>query len=162
MEGNLVSLTTPLCNIGWKAKDFNLLGVDGKYWTPAKAIGENGLVVMFICNHCPYVKAIFDRLILDLAELKKIGINAVAISSNDPTNYPEDSYVNMKKISELKMFDFPYLFDESQEVARAYNAICTPDFLGLMKVWSFSTGDDLILPEEPSPLRVMSATYLML
>jgi peroxiredoxin len=130
MEGNLVSLTTPLCNIGWKAKDFNLLGVDGKYWTPAKAIGENGLVVMFICNHCPYVKAIFDRLILDLAELKKIGINAVAISSNDPTNYPEDSYVNMKKISELKMFDFPYLFDESQEVARAYNAICTPDFFG--------------------------------
>ena len=130
MEGNLVSITTPLCNIGWKAKDFNLLGVDGKYWTPAKAIGENGLVVMFICNHCPYVKAIFDRLILDLAELKKIGINAVAISSNDPTNYPEDSYVNMKKISELKMFDFPYLFDESQEVARAYNAICTPDFFG--------------------------------
>lgn len=130
MEENLVSLTTPLCNIGWKAKDFNLLGVDGKYWTPAKAIGENGLVVMFICNHCPYVKAIFDRLILDLAELKKIGINAVAISSNDPTNYPEDSYVNMKKISELKMFDFPYLFDESQEVARAYNAICTPDFFG--------------------------------
>ena len=130
MEGNLVSLTTPLCNIGWKAKDFNLLGVDGKYWTPAKAIGENGLVVMFICNHCPYVKAIFDRLILDLAELKKIGINAVAISSNYPTNYPEDSYVNMKKISELKMFDFPYLFDESQEVARAYNAICTPDFFG--------------------------------
>ena len=85
---------------------------------------------MFICNHCPYVKAILTRLVNDLAELKKIGINAVAISSNDVVNYPDDSYENMQKISQKEAFSFPYLFDESQEVAKAYDAICTPDFFG--------------------------------
>ena len=116
--------------LGTEAHNFKLDGTDGKAYSLTSFTHSKVIVIVFMCNHCPYVKAIFDRLILDLAELKKIGINAVAISSNDPTNYPEDSYVNMKKISELKMFDFPYLFDESQEVARAYNAICTPDFFG--------------------------------
>jgi len=126
----VVSLNTPICDFGWKAKEFNLLGVDGEQWNLSKAKGKSGLIVMFICNHCPYVKAILPRLVNDLAELKKIGINAVAISSNDVVNYPDDSYENMQKISQKEAFSFPYLFDESQEVAKAYDAICTPDFFG--------------------------------
>ena len=126
----MASLITPICEFGWKANDFNLLSADGSYWSPSKALGEKGLVIMFICNHCPYVKAILDRLISDIDELKEIGINTVAISSNDVENYPDDSYENMQKISLLKNFNFPYLFDETQEVAKQYNAICTPDFFG--------------------------------
>jgi peroxiredoxin len=127
----VVSLNTPICNFGWQAKEFNLLGVDGKQWNLSKVKGKKGLIVMFICNHCPYVKAILPRLVNDLAELKKIGINAVGISSNDVVNYPEDSYENMQKISQEQAFSFPYLFDESQEIAKAYDAICTPDFFWL-------------------------------
>ena len=126
----MASLTTPVCEFGWKAKDFNLLSADGSYWSPSRALGEKGLVVMFICNHCPYVKAILDRLISDIDELKGIGVNAVAISSNDVENYPDDSYENMQRISSLNNFNFPYLFDETQEVAKQYSAICTPDFFG--------------------------------
>tara|TARA_B110000003_G_scaffold182168_1_gene181270 strand:- start:154 stop:720 length:567 start_codon:yes stop_codon:yes gene_type:complete len=129
----LASLKTPVCEFGWKAKDFNLLSTDGSHWSPSKALGEKGLVIMFICNHCPYVKAILDRLISDINELKEIGINTVAISSNDVENYPDDSYENMQKISSLNNFNFPYLFDETQEVAKQYNAICTPDFFGFNK-----------------------------
>ena len=126
----MVSLNTPVCDFGWLAKDFNLLGVDGQQWNLSKAMGLNGLVVMFICNHCPYVKAILPRLVNDLAELKKLGINAVAISSNDEVKYPEDSFANMQKISNNHLFSFPYLFDQTQELAKSYNAICTPDFFG--------------------------------
>ena len=126
----MASLTTPMCEFGWKAKNFSLLSADGSYWSPSKALGERGLVIMFICNHCPYVKAILDRLISDIDELKGIGVNAVAISSNDVENYPDDSYENMQKISSLNNFNFPYLFDETQEVAKQYSAICTPDFFG--------------------------------
>ena len=126
----MASLTTPVCEFGWKARDFNLLSADGSYWSPSKALGERGLVIMFICNHCPYVKAILDRLISDIDELKGIGVNAVAISSNDVENYPDDSYENMQKISSFNNFNFPYLFDETQEVAKQYSAICTPDFFG--------------------------------
>ena len=126
----MASLTTPICEFGWKAKDFNLLSTDGSYWSPSKALGEKGLVIMFICNHCPYVKAILDRLISDIQELKAIGINTIAISSNDVENYPDDSYENMQKISTIKNFNFPYLFDDTQKVAKEYNAICTPDFFG--------------------------------
>ena len=126
----MVSLNTPVCDFGWLAKDFNLLGVDGQQWNLSKAMGLNGLVVMFICNHCPYVKAILPRLVSDLAELKKLGINAVAISSNDAVKYPEDSFANMQKISNNHLFSFPYLFDQTQELAKSYNAICTPDFFG--------------------------------
>ncbi len=130
METNLVSLTTPHCDFGWKAKDFNLLSVDGSYWSPSKAVGKNGLVIMFICNHCPYVKAIIDRLIIDLGKLKKNEVNTVAISSNDANSFPEDSYENMQQISRLKRFNFPYLYDVTQDVAMNYKAICTPDFFG--------------------------------
>jgi thiol-disulfide isomerase/thioredoxin len=100
----LVSLNTPLCNFGWKAKPFNLLGVDDKSWTLDKAKGEKGLLIMFICNHCPYVKAILPRLINNLSELNKYGINSIAISSNDVVNYPEDSFEEMKKLSILNNF----------------------------------------------------------
>ena len=126
----MVSLNTPLCDFGWKAEPFKLLGVDDKFWTLDSAKGQNGLLVMFICNHCPYVKAILPRLINDFSELKKIGINSIAISSNDVLNYPEDSFDEMKKLSVLHNFTFPYIFDESQSVAKSYNAICTPDFFG--------------------------------
>ena len=102
----MASLTTPVCEFGWKARDFNLLSADGSYWSPSKALGERGLVIMFICNHCPYVKAILDRLISDIDELKGIGVNAVAISSNDVENYPDDSYENMQKISSFNNFNF--------------------------------------------------------
>ena len=129
----MVSLNTPLCNFGLKAKPFSLLGIDNKSWTLDKAKGKNGLLIMFICNHCPYVKAILPRLINDLAELKKIGINSIAISSNDVINYPQDSFEEMKKLSVLHNFTFPYIFDESQSVAKSYNAICTPDFFGFYR-----------------------------
>jgi peroxiredoxin len=129
----LVSLNTPLCNFGLKAEPFSLLGIDNKLWTLDKAKGENGLLIMFICNHCPYVKAILPRLINDLSELKKYGINSIAISSNDVVNYPQDSFEEMKKLSVLHNFTFPYIFDESQSIAKSYNAICTPDFFGYNK-----------------------------
>ena len=103
---------------------------DIKHWNIESIKGANGLVVMFICNHCPYVKAIMSRLVRDVNELKKFGINTIAISSNDVVNYPEDSFENMKLFAEENHFEFPYAFDEIQEIAKAYDAICTPDFFG--------------------------------
>ena len=126
----MVSLETPVCDFDKPVVDFSLPGVDGEIWTPEKARGENGLLVMFICNHCPYVKAVRDRLVRDTRELQEYGINSVAIMSNDPADYPEDSFENMKKVAEEFDFPFPYLLDETQEVARAYGAVCTPDFFG--------------------------------
>ena len=93
-------------------------------------MGKNGLLIMFICNHCPYVKAIQNRIVRDTDELKKLGMGSVAIMSNDPLDYPEDSFENMQKLAKQLNFSFPYLFDETQEVAKQYNAICTPDFFG--------------------------------
>ncbi len=126
----MVSLETPVCDFGKPAIDFELPGVDGQVWTLDKCRGDKGLLVMFICNHCPYVKAIRDRLVRDCRELQQYGINSVAIMSNDPSEYPEDSFDNMRAIAEQEQFPFPYLFDESQQVARAYGAVCTPDFFG--------------------------------
>ncbi len=126
----MVSLETPVCEFGLPAVDFSLPGVDGKTWTLQDCKGENGLLVMFICNHCPYVKAIRERIVRDTNELKALGINSVAIMANDPTDYPEDSFDNMKKVAEEFGFGFPYLIDESQAVAKAYGAVCTPDFFG--------------------------------
>ena len=126
----MVSLNTPLCDFGWKAIDFNLQGVDDTFWTLEKSKGENGLLVMFICNHCPYVQAIRERLVADMAILKSLGVNAVAISSNDVVNYPQDSFEKMKEVASDFNFGFPYLLDETQEIAHAYDAICTPDFFG--------------------------------
>ena len=120
----------PVCNFGWKARDFDLPGADGKRYRLADVSGANGLLVMFICNHCPYVKAIRERLIRDCVELKALGVNAVAISANDPADYPEDSFENMQRVARDFKFPFPYLFDETQEVAHAYEAVCTPDFFG--------------------------------
>lgn len=126
----MVSLETPVCDFGTAAVDFALPGVDGKLWTLEQCRGENGLLVMFICNHCPYVKAIRDRLVRDTRELLEHGVRSVAIMSNDPSEYPEDSFDNMRKIAASENFPFPYLLDESQQVAKAYGAVCTPDFFG--------------------------------
>jgi peroxiredoxin len=117
-------------NLGWKAVDFNLPGVDGKRHTLASARGPNGLLVMFICNHCPYVKAALERIERDCAELAQHGVGAIAINSNDPADYPEDSFDNMERVARERKFPFPYLFDETQDVARTYAAQCTPDFFG--------------------------------
>ena len=124
---------TPVCDFGRPAPDFRLKGVDGKTWTLNEARGNNGLLVMFICNHCPYVKSVRDRIIRDTRELKDHGINSVAIMSNDPTDYAEDSFDNMKTVAQELNFPFPYLYDESQGVAKAYGAVCTPDFFGYNK-----------------------------
>ena len=124
---------TPVCNFDEEAIDFKLLGTDQKIWSLADCAGDNGTLVMFICNHCPYVKAIQTELVKDTLKLIEAGIKSVAIMSNDPEDYPEDSFENMKKISDKYGFPFPYLFDESQEIAKAYNAVCTPDFFGFNK-----------------------------
>ena len=129
----MVSLETPVCEFDKPVVDFALPGVDGKVWTPESARGENGLLVMFICNHCPYVKSIRERIVRDADELKQHGINTVAIMSNDPAEYEEDSFENMQAIAEQYNFSFPYLLDETQEVAKAYGAVCTPDFFGYNK-----------------------------
>ncbi|MEJ2309552.1 MAG: thioredoxin family protein [Gammaproteobacteria bacterium] len=126
----MVSLQTPVCDFDQPAIDFSLPGVDGKTWTLEACKGERGLLVMFICNHCPYVKAIRDRIVRDTRELRELGVNAVAIMSNDPSDYPEDSFDNMKRVAEAFDFPFPYLLDETQQVAKAYGAVCTPDFFG--------------------------------
>ena len=126
----MVSLQTPVCEFGKPAVDFSLPGVDGRIWTLDDCRGEKGTLVMFICNHCPYVKAIRDRLVRDTRELLDYGVKSVAIMSNDPSLYEEDSFENMKKIAEEYDFPFPYLFDETQAVAKAYGAVCTPDFFG--------------------------------
>jgi peroxiredoxin len=126
----MVSLETPVCEFDKPIVDFSLPGVDGKVWTPDLARGEKGLLVMFICNHCPYVKSIRERIVRDTLELKEHGVNSVAIMSNDPSEYEEDSFENMQKIAEQYAFPFPYLIDETQHVAQAYGAVCTPDFFG--------------------------------
>jgi len=126
----MVSLETPVCEFGLPVVDFSLPGIDGKIWTPDNARGDNGLLVMFICNHCPYVKSIRDRLVRDTRELMSHGINSVAIMSNDPSEYEEDSFDNMKQVAAEFDFPFPYVIDESQQVAKNYGAVCTPDFFG--------------------------------
>lgn len=129
----MVRTETPVCEFGRPAPAFSLPGVDGRVWTLESSRGPNGLLVMFICNHCPYVKAIRDRIIRDARDLQSVGINTVAIMSNDPSDYPEDSFDNMKKVAAEYDFPFPYLYDESQEVAKAFGAVCTPDFFGYNK-----------------------------
>ncbi len=128
----MVSLQTPVCQFGWQAPDFDLPGTDGHHHSLQSCMGENGLLVMFLCNHCPYVKAILPRLLRDCRELRdRHGIPSVAIMSNDPAEYAEDSFDNMVRIAKELDFPFPYLFDETQTVARAWDAVCTPDFFGL-------------------------------
>jgi len=125
-----VAETPPVCDFNAPAPDFELIGTDGRRYRRDAVRGPNGLLVMFICNHCPFVKAVLDKIARDAAELKTQGIGSVAISSNDPSDYPEDSFDNMKAVASRMRFPFPYLWDESQEVARAFGAVCTPDFFG--------------------------------
>jgi peroxiredoxin len=121
---------TPKAALGARAPDFALPGVDGKTHTLASTRGPFGLLVMFICNHCPYVKAIRERLILDVAEIRRAGIGVVAISANDANDYPEDSFERMAQVAHQFGYNFPYVYDAAQAVARAYDAVCTPDFFG--------------------------------
>ena len=124
---------TPICQFGTKAIPFSLEGIDKKTYNLEEVKGKNGTLVIFICNHCPYVKGVIDRLVKDITNLQQKGIGCVAIMSNDVKNYPEDSFENMKKFSKKNNFTFPYLYDETQEVAKAYGAVCTPDFFGYNK-----------------------------
>jgi peroxiredoxin len=126
----VVSTHTPICDFGAAAPPFSLPGVDGRTWTLEDCRGPRGLLVMFICNHCPYVKAVNHKLVRDANDLAEIGIRSVAIMSNDPTDYPEDSFANMQRVAAEHGYPFPYLVDGTQEVAKAYGAVCTPDFFG--------------------------------
>ena len=129
----MVALETPICDFGWKAPEFNLIGIDNKYYSFKDIKGTNGTLVMFICNHCPYVKSVIHRIVEDITILKEKGIGVVAIMSNDvndPKYGEEDSFENMKLFSEKNNFVFPYVYDETQSVGREYNAVCTPDFFG--------------------------------
>ena len=126
----MAALETPVCDFGWKPPDFSLQGIDGETYTLDAVKGPKGTLVMFICNHCPYVKAVLDRIVRDAKELQDLGIGVIAIMSNDPGAYGEDSFDNMKVVAREKGFTFPYAFDETQEVAKAYDAVCTPDFFG--------------------------------
>ena len=124
---------TPICNFGEKAKDFNLLSTEKKKMSLDMVKGDNGTLVMFICNHCPYVKAVIKDIVEDVKFLEDLGIKSVAIMSNDVKNYPEDSFENMTSFSKLHNFSFPYLIDDTQQIAKDYDAVCTPDFFGYNK-----------------------------
>jgi len=124
------ALKTPICDFGTNAKDFRLNSTFNKFISLNDIKGEAGTLIMFICNHCPYVKAVIKDVVKDCKNLEKIGIKAVAVSSNDTVNYPEDSFENMILFSKEYKFTFPYLFDESQDMAKNYGAVCTPDFFG--------------------------------
>lgn len=124
------AVVTPICDFDSKAPDFSLPGVDGKTYSLADISGPKGTLIMFICNHCPYVIAIQDRLIAQTKLILEMGIGVAAINSNDATQYPGDSFDKMKEVAGEKAYPFPYLYDESQDVAKAYDAVCTPDFFG--------------------------------
>jgi len=129
----MVLTKTPICNFGEKAKNFNLKSTENKKISLNDVTGKNGTLIMFICNHCPYVKAIIKDLVEDVKFLEKIGIKSVGIMSNDVINYPDDSFDNMISFSKLNDFSFPYIIDEKQDVAKEYGAVCTPDFFGYNK-----------------------------
>ncbi|WP_092401920.1 MULTISPECIES: thioredoxin family protein [Candidatus Ichthyocystis] len=126
----MAATKTPICDFNWSGPDFSLLGTDGKVWSRSDTMGPSGHLIIFMCNHCPYVQSILDELLEDISYLETQGIKSVAISANDAIEYPEDSLENMKLLAKRKKFSFPYLYDESQDVARAYGAVCTPDFFG--------------------------------
>ena len=136
----MVALETPVCDFGWKAPEFNLIGIDNKFYSFQDIRGPKGTLVMFICNHCPYVKSVIHRIVEDVTMLKEKGIGVIAIMSNDvndPKYGAEDSFDNMKLFSQRNNFMFPYVYDETQSVGRKYNAVCTPDFFG------FNANDEL-------------------
>jgi peroxiredoxin len=123
-------LKTPICDFGQAAKSFELKSTNNEIVKLNDVKGTNGTLVMFICNHCPYVKAVIKDIVEDCKNLEKLGVKSVAISANDPINYPEDSFENMIEFAKKHQFNFPYLFDETQNVAKSYDAVCTPDFFG--------------------------------
>ncbi|MDC1353005.1 thioredoxin family protein [Pelagibacteraceae bacterium] len=123
-------LKTPICDFGQAAKSFELKSTNNEIIKLNDVKGTNGTLVMFICNHCPYVKAVIKDIAEDCKNLKELGITAVAICSNDTINYPEDSFENMIEFAKKHQFNFPYLFDETQNIAKSYDAVCTPDFFG--------------------------------
>ena len=125
---------TPICDFGKKAENFELKSTENKIVTLNDAKGQNGTLIMFICNHCPYVKAVIEDVVNDCKALEKEGIRSVAIMSNDTENYPEDSFDNMIKFAKNNKFNFPYLIDKTQETAKKYDAVCTPDFLATTKI----------------------------
>ncbi|MCV2870767.1 thioredoxin family protein [Defluviimonas sp. WL0050] len=125
-----MAVSPPVCDFGWKAPDFTLPGTDDRNWSLGDVAGPNGTLIMFICNHCPYVQSVIDRIVRDAKALQALGIGVAAISSNDPVAYPQDGFDAMKAEAVKHGFTFPYLFDESQFVAKVYDAICTPDFFG--------------------------------
>lgn len=126
----MVLTNSPVCDFGLPAKDFALRGTNGQTYTLDDFRGDKGTLVIFMCNHCPYVKAILPRLFDEVVALEKLGIKTVGINSNDAGTYPEDSFEGMQKLVQEKRFTFPYLLDDTQLVAREYNAVCTPDFFG--------------------------------
>ena len=126
-------IKTPICDFGQVAKNFELKSTNNEIIKLDNVKGENGTLIMFICNHCPYVKAVIKDIVNDCKNLEKLGISSIAICSNDAVNYPEDSFDNMVKFSRNYEFSFPYLSDENQEIAKRYNAVCTPDFFGYNK-----------------------------
>ena len=128
-----MAIESNICNFGWKALDFKLKSIDDKDYALKDLIGTNGTLIMFICNHCPYVKAVAKKISFETKQLKALNINSIAIMSNDTSEYPEDSFNNMKLFAEKNKFEFPYLIDETQEVAKKYKAQCTPDFFGFNK-----------------------------
>ncbi len=150
----------PAATLGQAAPDFELPATDGRSYTLADCRGENGTLVMFICNHCPYVKAVQRKIVRDAAELLEYGVRSVAIMSNDPTDYPEDSFENMKKTAARLGYPFPYLLDETQAVAKAYGAVCTPDFFGYdkdLKLQYFGRLDDSGIEDKPDADRELFA-----
>ena len=126
----MVLTKTPICNFGEKPHSFELKGVDNKLYKFEDNVGKNGTLIMFICNHCPYVKAVIKDIVNDASSLKSQGVETVAIMSNDTKNYPDDSFDKMVEFSKVNKFNFPYVIDETQEIAKKYGAVCTPDFFG--------------------------------
>lgn len=125
-----MAVSPPVCDFGWRAPDFRLSATDGKTYSLTDIAGPKGTLVMFICNHCPYVIAVLDRIERDARDLQALGIGVAAICANDPVAYPPDSFENMAALARERGFTFPYLHDADQSVARAWNAACTPDFFG--------------------------------
>jgi peroxiredoxin len=126
-------IQTPICDFGQKAHDFKLKSTENKIISLNDVKGENGTLIMFICNHCPYVKAVTKDIVEDCKKLRELGFNSVAICANDAENYPEDSFENMIEFAKKNNFNFPYLMDETQEIAKTFDAVCTPDFFGYNK-----------------------------
>ncbi|MDO5647123.1 thioredoxin family protein [Paracoccus sp. (in: a-proteobacteria)] len=126
-----MAVSPPVCDFGWPAPDFRLPATDGTLWTMRDVAGPRGTLIMFICNHCPYVLSVLDRILRDAREMQGFGIGVAAICSNDATAYPDDALPQMAKLARDRDFPFPYLHDETQDVARDWGAVCTPDFFGL-------------------------------